>query len=89
MGFHASGDAYTKRFDEITSEFERVARCVDDSLLWDESIENAFWHAFDYLKHCSSKGIVFNGEKFVFAEETAEFAGFEITPEGYRPPLRF
>ena len=88
MGFHASGDAYTKRFDEITSGFERVARCVDDSLLWDTSIEDSFWHTFEYLKHCSSHGIVFNEDKFIFAEETIEFAGFELTPEGYRPPAR-
>ena len=33
QGFHASGDAYTRRFDDITSKFERVSRCVDDSIL--------------------------------------------------------
>ena len=38
QGFHGSGDAYTKRFDDITSEFDRVSRCIDDSLLWDYSI---------------------------------------------------
>ena len=27
-------------------------------------------------------------EKFVFAEKTCEFAGFELTPSGYRPPKR-
>ena len=88
QGYHASGDAYTRRFDDITSDFSRVSRCIDDSLLWDESIEESFWHTFDYLKHCSSNGIVFNVEKFVFCEKTCEFAGFELTPEGYRPPKR-
>lgn len=88
QGFHGSGDAYTRRFDDITSEFERVARCIDDSLLWDYGIEDSFWHTFDYIKHCSDNGIVFNVEKFVFAQEKCEFAGFELTPEGYRPPKR-
>ena len=88
QGFHGSGDAYTKRFDDITSEFDRVSRCIDDSLLWNYGIEDAFWHTFDYLKHCSDNGIVFNVDKFVFAQETCEFAGFELTPEGYRPPKR-
>ena len=88
QGFHASGDAYTRRFDDITQKFKRVARCVDDSLLWDTSIEEAFWHTFDYLKHCADNGIVFNEEKFVFAEEVCEFAGFELTQDGYRPPKR-
>ena len=85
QGYHASGDAYTRRFDDITSDFERVQRCVDDSLLWDASIEGAFWHTFEYLKHCTDNGIIFNEEKFVFAKKTCEFAGFELTPDGYRP----
>ena len=42
QGFHASGDAYTRRFDDITSDFERVKRCIDDSLLWNNSIEDSF-----------------------------------------------
>ena len=88
QGFHASGDAYTRRFDDITSDVERVARCIDDSLLWDYGIEDSFWHTYDYLKHCSDNGIVFNVKKFVFAEETCEFAGFELTQDGYRPPKR-
>jgi hypothetical protein len=88
QGYHASGDAYTKRFDDITKDFDRVARCVDDSLLWDKTIEQAFWHTFDYVKHCSDNGIVFNAEKFAFAEDICEFAGFEITRDGYRPPKR-
>jgi len=33
MGFHSSGDAYTRRFDDITANFPRKTRCVDDSLL--------------------------------------------------------
>ena len=86
MGHHASGDAYTRRFDDITQDFERVSRCVDDSLLWDETIEDAFWHTYDYLKHCSDNGIIFNINKFIFAAEVCEFAGFEVTKDGYRPP---
>ena len=88
MGFHASGDAYTKRFDDITQGVQRVRRCVDDSLLTDASIEDAFFHTFDYLKLCSDNGIVFNEKKFVFAEEEVEFAGFLITMDGYRPPVK-
>ena len=88
MGLHTSGDAYTRRFDDITSECERKARCVDDSLLYDDTIEAAFWHTFDYIKLCADNGIVFNKEKFVFARDEVEFAGFEVTKEGFRPPAR-
>ena len=86
QGFHASGDAYTHRFDNITQGFKRVKRCVDDSILWDDSIEESFWHTYEYLKTCSDNGIVFNPEKFHFAKKSCEFAGFQITPDGYKPP---
>ena len=85
MGYHVSGDAYTRRFDDITSECPQVARIIDDSLLWDYSIAESFWHTFDYLKLCADNGIVFNKDKFQFAQQTVEFAGFEITQDGYRP----
>ena len=90
MGFHASGDAYTRRFDDITVGFPRVKRCIDDSVLWDpeEDVEATFWHAFDYIKLCGDNGIVFNKDKFVFGEQTVEFAGFEVHREGFRPPRR-
>ena len=88
QGYHASGDVYTRRFDDITSEFERVSRCIDDSLLWNNNIESSFWHVYDYIKHCSDNGIIFNPEKFVFAEKDCEFAGFEVTSDGFRPPQR-
>ena len=34
QGLICSGDAYTHRFDNITSQFTNVVRCADDSLLW-------------------------------------------------------
>ena len=58
---------------------------MDDSLLWDENIEEAFWHTFEYVKTCADGGINSNEDKFQFAQEVAEFAGFEITMDGYRP----
>ena len=63
-------------------------RCIDDGLLYDDDIESAFWHTFDHIKLCADNGIVFNKEKFKFARETVEFAGFEVTMEGYRPSAR-
>ena len=88
MGFHASGDAYTRRFDDITNGVPRVVRIVDDSLIWDpkDDISASFWHAFDYIKLCADNGVVFNRDKFQFAEETVDFAGFEVHVEGFRPP---
>ena len=85
QGYHASGDGYTRRFDDITVDQSDVVRIVDDSLLHDSDIESSFWHTFDYIKWCADNGVVFNRNKFQFAQEVIEFAGFEVTMSGYRP----
>ena len=88
QGFHGTGDAYTRRFDDITSDEKRYVRCVDDGLLYDDDIETSFWHTFDHLKHCADNGIVFNRSKFKFAEENVDFAGFEMTMDGFKPSTK-
>jgi hypothetical protein len=84
-GFSCRGDGYTRRFDDITVDVPRKAKCIDDSLLWDHSIEEAFWHTLDYLDLCAANGIVFNLEKFHFAEMEVEFEGFTLTATGLKP----
>ena len=85
QGYHGTGDAYTRRFDDITKGEERYRRIVDDGLLYDTDIESAFWHTFDHLKLCADNGVVFNPSKFQFAEKVVNFAGFEVNSEGFRP----
>ena len=85
MGYHVSGDAYTRRFDDITQGFPRIARIIDDTLLWDSNIAASFWHTFDYLKLCAENGVIFNKDKFQFCQHVVEFAGFELLEDGYRP----
>ena len=84
-GFRASVDGYTRRFDDITVDTPRKTRCIDDTLLWDNTTESAFWHTLDYITHCSKNGIVFNPDKFHFASDEVEFAGFLITANGVKP----
>ena len=85
QGHLAAGDAYTRRFDEIIRDVPRKVKCVDDSLLWDTTIEEAFWHTFHYLTLCANHGITFNPEKFVFAQLSVDFAGLTITDSGIKP----
>jgi hypothetical protein len=65
QGYIASGDGYTRRFDEIVMDFPRKTKCVDDAILWSSSIEEAFFHAVNWLDVCGSNGIVLNPSKFV------------------------
>ena len=85
QGFFAAGDAYTHRTDNITQNAERNLKIVDDSLLYDPSIEESFYHTWDYLSLCASNGMVANVKKFQFCQDTVEFAGLSITPSGVVP----
>ena len=85
QGFHAAGDGYTRRYDDITIDVPRKSKCVDDTILWDDTIESAFWHTIDYIDLCAKNGIVFNTEKFHFAKDVVDFAGFTITEDGFKP----
>ena len=89
QGFLASQDGFTQRHDEITSEFEDKVRCVDDTLLWSDDIEQAFHRTCQYLDLCGNNGIILHPKKFQFAKDTVEFAGLEITPENVRPSSKF
>ena len=40
QGYIASGDGYTIRYDEITSSISNKTRCVHNTLLWSDKIED-------------------------------------------------
>ena len=63
----------------------RKTRCIDNSLLWNDSIESSFWYTVDYINHCATNGIVLNPDKFHFAKMKVEFAGFLITANDVKP----
>ena len=89
QGYIASGDGYTRRYDEITSSISNKTKCVDDALLWSDSIEESFFQACNWLHICGTHGITLNPDKFTFAKEEVEFAGFTITNDSVRPSKKY
>ena len=89
QGYIASGDGYTRRYDEIVSHITQKTKCIDDSLLWAESIEESFTNAVEWLDICGKNGITLNPEKFEFAQDIVNFAGFEITKTNVRPCKKY
>ena len=67
------------------AQIPRMVRIVDDMCVFDQSIEEAFWHAWDVLETCAKNGIVLNKEKFQFCSRTINFAGLTVTPNGVQP----
>ena len=85
QGYIASGDGYTRRFDDLIVDLPRKTKCVDDTLMWSESLSEAFFHTVDFLNLCGNNGVILNPNKFHFAKPTVEFAGFEITLNSVKP----
>ncbi len=89
QGYKASGDGYTARFDGIIEGITNKTKCVDDTLIWSEDIAQAFTDAANWLTLCGANGITLNPEKFVFALDTVQFAGFEIGLTTVKPARKF
>ena len=89
QGYIASGDGYTRRYDEITSSIPNKTKCIDNTLLWSDTVEESFFQASNWLDTCGRHGITLNPEKFRFAKDEVEFAGFEITKDTVRPCKKY
>ncbi len=89
QGYIASGDGYSQRLDEIVAENPNKTKCINDTLLWADSLTSSYFQAIDWLDKCGHNGITLNPEKFVFGTDTVEFAGFEITMDTVRPRQRY
>ena len=64
QGFLASGDAYTRRFDEIIAHMKDKTKLIDDTLMWADSIEKSFFQVCEFLTLCGENGITLNPRKF-------------------------
>ena len=90
QGYIASGDAYTRRYDEIVAGIPDNTKCVDDALLWADTTEESFWRTVNWLDVCGRNGVTLNPPpKFVFAADNVEFAGFEVTMNEVRPCQKY
>ena len=85
QGYLASGDAYTRMYDEVIKDVHHKVKIVDDTLLYDSKIKGAFFYTFDFLLHCAKNRVVLNREKFQFCQDTVQFGGLQITPSGITP----
>ena len=95
QGYLSSSDGYTKHKDAIMEacpdkppENDRET-IIDDTVLFIKDMETSFFRVCKMLSHCNENGIVFNPDKFHFAEEEVEFAGFVITMDGIRPTDKY
>ena len=89
QGYTASGDGYSRRYDEIVSTIPNKTKCIDDTLPWADNLLESFHQATHWLDICGRHGITLNPDKFRCAMDAVEFAGFEITPSSVRPCRKY
>ena len=87
QGYASSCDGYNRRLDEITSEFERYKRCVDDNCHYDDDDDLAlhWWRTIDFLELMGKNGVILNEEKLQFCKKEVNFAGFRLTETNVAP----
>ena len=85
QGHCAAGDAFVGRVQQIMSHTPRMVRIVDDMCIFDNTIEECFWHAWEVLETCARHGIVINKQKFQFCLRDINFAGLSVTSSGVKP----
>ena len=89
QGYIASGDGYSRRFDEFVSHIPNKTKCLDNTLLCADNLTKSFFQAVNWLNLCGHYGITLNPDKFVFGADTVEFTGFEITSDSIRPSKKY
>ena len=52
-----SVDAYTSRYDALVAHIDQKTKCVDDVLLWSDTLEEAFHQTTEWLDLCGRNGI--------------------------------
>ena len=85
QGFMAAGDGYNQRYDNLIAHIPRKSKCVDDTIMWDEILEEHWWRIIDFLILLGKNGIILNPKDFQFCQREVKFAGFFITEEDVKP----
>ena len=73
--------------DELTKFFPNLA--IKNAASMTSVISMVIWRTIDLLISLGEAGAVVNPEKFQFAQQTVEFAGFRITPSSTEPLSKY
>ena len=89
QGLISAGDGYTQRRSDMLEGFQDQETVVDDSIIYDDNIEQNFYRVCEFLEISAKGGCTFNPKKFQFGCREVNFLGFLITDEGIKPPPQF
>ena len=85
QGLLSAGDGYSHRKADIMAGFTgNQQTCVDDSIVYNDTIEQNFFDICQFLEIGGKGGCTFNPAKFQFAQQEVEFLCFKIPPGGIK-----
>ena len=62
---------------------------MDDTIFYDDDLEEHWWRTLVFLSKVGAAGIVLNPKKFQFCQRVVEFAGFRISLDTIEPLPRY
>lgn len=86
MGHCLAEDTYTIRFDDAIMDMPRKYKCIDDTLLYDTSVEGAVWHTYEFLEVCAKTRVLLKSEKFQFCKRVS-FVVYHLVWDTYEPSM--
>ena len=82
MVFISTDDEFCKRTDDALGNLPKLARVVDDMLAYSDDLETHLADVRAILTRCRENNITLNPEKFKFAANKVEFAGYVDGQDG-------
>ena len=83
-GISSISEHYNRRMDEAFAGLTGYRRIVDDVVIYDSDATQHMAHVRQFLQRCTEKCITLNNEKWRFAQDDVNFAGFNLSANGYR-----
>ena len=86
QGLCNAGDGYTKRYDDVTQEFNGCSvRVIDGTCIWAGTPEDMFNKICVFLSKTGTAGMLYKEAKFQYCQNEVEYLGFSITENGIYP----
>ena len=83
-GISSISEHYNRRMDAAFQGLSGYRKIVDDVTVYDSDFDQHVHHVRQFLRRCEEHSIALNPDKFQFAQESVQFAGFMLSTDGYK-----
>ena len=84
FGISSISEHYNRRMDEAFEGLPDFRKIVDDVIIFSKSAEEHVELVRKFLQRCRERGISLSKEKLQFCKTAVDFAGFHVSPSGYK-----